>query len=61
MSNAKTALTAMAISIAPVSVWAHPGHGTLSGLLHGFEPVHALPLLAIGALGIWLYRRARKA
>jgi len=54
-------LTTAALALAPAAALAHPGHGTLTGLLHGMEPVHALPVIALAALGYWLARRRLKA
>jgi hydrogenase/urease accessory protein HupE len=61
MKRSKWIVTAAALSLAPAAALAHPGHGALTGLMHGFEPLHALPVLALIACGVWLARRARKA
>lgn len=54
-------LTAAAAASLPAVALAHPGHGVLTGALHGMEPVHVLPVLAIVAVGVWLVRRSIKA
>ena len=54
-------LAALAIGLIPAAALAHPGHGTLSGILHGFEPLHALPIAAVALVGYWGLRRIRKA
>ena len=59
MNGSRWILTCTAL--APAAAMAHPGHGALTGMLHGLEPVHALPLLALIAFGGWVVRRARKA
>ena len=59
MSKFKQVTAATALAVLPAVAFAHPGHGTLSGVLHSLEPVHALPLIALLALGGWIYRRRR--
>lgn len=54
-------LTAAALATLPAAALAHPGHGTLTGMLHGLEPVHVLPVVAVVALGCWVARRRLKA
>ncbi len=52
---------ATALAALPAAALAHPGHGTLTGLLHGFEPLHLLPAIAIVAVAYGLMRRKVKA
>jgi hypothetical protein len=59
MSKMRQLTAAAALAVLPAVTLAHPGHGTLSGMLHSLEPVHALPLIGLLALGACLYRRRR--
>lgn len=51
----KRFLLSLAVLLAPVAAWAHPGHGPSSGLVSGaLHPVSGLDhMLAMIAVGLW--------